>query len=79
MFGTCLHLMIVCLIVICFRVFLRQLESAVLDILPDGPFMNFLTDLVFLPLKFWTESKAHLLFGLFFIFKLDKCFWFVFL
>lgn len=60
-FGICLHSMSVCLIVVCFRVFLRQLESAVLDILREGPFMNSLTDLVFFSPKFWMESKAHLL------------------
>ena len=57
--GDCLF------IVICFRVFSRQLESAVLDILPDGPFLSFLTDLVFSHLKFWMESKFHLLVTLF--------------
>jgi len=40
-FVTCLHMVIVCLIANCFRVFLRQLESAVLDILPDERSMNF--------------------------------------
>ena len=43
----------------CCRVFLRQSELAVLDILLDEHFMSFFTALVFLLQKFWKESKSR--------------------
>lgn len=49
-FGTCLHLVILCRIVIYFRVFMRQLESAVLD--------TYQTDLL-------CPNRFGMLFGLF--------------
>lgn len=42
-----------------FRVFLRQLGSAVLDILQGGHSMNFFSVLAFLLQKFWKESKSQ--------------------
>ncbi len=51
-----------CVFIICCRVFLRQSESAVLDILLDEHFMSFFTALVFLLLRFWKESKCRFLF-----------------
>lgn len=47
-----------CLLILQFRVFLRQSGSAVLDILQDEHFMSFFTDLVFLRQKFLRLSKS---------------------